>query len=72
MSPPSQKKLNTQTAKIVNLSQNKKTQRRQNSRNGMSSRPQPQNSRRKKWVLNPFRQEDVDKVLVMRNFNSRR
>jgi hypothetical protein len=72
MSPPSRKKLNTQTAKIVNLSQNKKTQRRQNSRNAMSSRPQPQNSRRKKWVLNPFRQEDEDEVLVMRNFNSRR
>ncbi len=69
MSPPSRKKLNTQTAKTVNLSQNKKTQRHQNSRNGMLSRPQPQNSRRKKWVLNPFRQEDEDKVLVMRNFN---
>lgn len=34
--------------------------------------PSPQDSRRKAWVLNPFRQEDEDEVLAKKTHNRRR
>jgi len=55
---------------------NKKNQRNQKLKVRVTS-PPPQTavnntSRRKQWVLNPFRQEDEDEVLSKRNHNSRR
>eukprot|EP00551_Chaetoceros_affinis_P006665 CAMPEP_0203671262 /NCGR_PEP_ID=MMETSP0090-20130426/7095_1 /ASSEMBLY_ACC=CAM_ASM_001088 /TAXON_ID=426623 /ORGANISM="Chaetoceros affinis, Strain CCMP159" /LENGTH=1430 /DNA_ID=CAMNT_0050536291 /DNA_START=64 /DNA_END=4353 /DNA_ORIENTATION=+ len=64
-SPPSRMKLNVKPAKITNLAL--KTQSSQKSKNGGSTA-----SRRKQWVLNPFKQEDEDEVLAKRNYNSRR
>lgn len=68
-SPPGRKKINLQAAKIINLNENKKNQRNQK---GKQVTPASTYSRRKQWVLNPFRQEDEDEVLSKRNYNSRR
>ncbi len=68
-SPPGRKKINLPAAKIINLNDNKKIQRNQK---GKHVSPASTYSRRKQWVLNPFRQEDEDEVLSKRNYNSRR
>lgn len=71
MSPPGRMKLNVKPAKITNLVA-PKSQTSQKLKNGVSPAPQQQYSRRKQWVLNPFKQEDEDEVLAKRNHNSRR
>lgn len=53
---------------------NKKSQRNSMVHNKLQmfkSQP-PSQSRRKRWVLNPFRQEDEEEVLAKRTHNSRR
>ena len=71
-SPPGRKKLQVQAPKIVNVNVRKKSQRSQKLKSGLSPSPSHHYSRRKQWVLNPFRQEDEDEVLSKRNHNSRR
>lgn len=71
VSPPGRKQTNAQAAKIINLNESKKAQRSQKLKIGISQTPH-QYSRRKQWVLNPFRQKDEDEVLSKRNHNSRR
>ena len=58
--------MNVQAAKIVK-NESKKSQRGNKMKVGINT-----HSRRKQWVLNPFRQEDEDEVLSKRNYNSRR
>ena len=71
-SPPGRKKLHVQAPKIVNVNVRKKSQRSQKLKSRVSPPPSQHYSRRKQWVLNPFRQEDEDEVLSKRNHNSRR
>ena len=71
---------NTTTKKKIRVpstrerkSKSKSKVRQFSSRKPSKSAPPPsQNSRRKQWVLNPFRQEDEDGVLATRTHNSRR